>query len=600
MGKKQKKGAPKNPAKEAFGTGVGILYAHPVLGPLAKEACFEFEEESTMAKSEWAWVTDSGDIYANGHRRAQPEEWAYVLAHCLLHLGLGHIREDRDGDLVWNAACDCITARYLADLHIGKVPEGMDAVLPSNTRDEEKLYRWLKEHEGEDIREYFTYSTMGVRPDMVWKGKPKYSWWRSGRLDWQKLFAQSLRDALRAAVDYAGGVQTDFAESKVSGPIRLAQEWFLSSYPLLGGMAVGFRLIDDPLVVQRMGIPIAAISMHMREIYVNPNAHLAQEEWQFVLAHEYLHAALCHEQRCGERDPEIWNVACDFVINQWLRDMDVGRMPDGVLFDPELKDESAESVYDLLCANVRKYKALKSKDILYGPADWWVAKEAVDLDAWCRSAIQRGLDYHEAEGRGYLPEGLIEEIRALSQPPIPWDVKLARWFDERFEPLEKVRTYARLSRRQSATPDIPRPSYRHEETAHEGRTFGVLLDTSGSMDRALLAAALGAIASYSDARDVHRVRVVFCDAAAYDQGYMKSTDIAGSVKVRGRGGTVLQPGIELLENASDFPKDAPLLIITDGYCDRLNLYGRDHAYLVPESGHLPFAPKGPVFYMHLE
>ena len=77
------------------------------------------------------------------------------------------------------------------------------------------------------------------------------------------------------------------------------------------------------------------------------------------------------------------------------------------------------------------------------------------------------------------------------------------------------------------------------------------------MDRALLAAALGSIASYSHARDVNRVRVVFCDAAPYDQGYLEAADIAGSVKVRGRGGTVLQPGVELLEHAPDFPKEAP-------------------------------------------
>ena len=106
-----------------------------------------------------------------------------------------------------------------------------------------------------------------------------------------------------------------------------------------------------------------------------------------------------------------------------------------------------------------------------------------------------------------------------------------------------------------------------------------------------------AIASYSEARDVNRVRVVFCDAAPYDQGYMEAADIAGSVKVRGRGGTVLQPGVELLEHASDFPKEAPLLIITDCECDRLNLYGRDHAFLVPRGRSLPFPPKGPVFYL---
>ena len=93
------------------------------------------------------------------------------------------------------------------------------------------------------------------------------------------------------------------------------------------------------------------------------------------------------------------------------------------------------------------------------------------------------------------------------------------------------------------------------------------------------------------------VGVVFCDAAPYDQGYMEAADIAGSVKVRDRGGTVLQPGVELLEHASDFPKEAPLLIITDCECDRLNLYGRDHAFLVPRGRSLPFPPRGPVFYL---
>ena len=117
------------------------------------------------------------------------------------------------------------------------------------------------------------------------------------------------------------------------------------------------------------------------------------------------------------------------------------------------------------------------------------------------------------------------------------------------------------------------------------------------MERRLLAAALGAIASYSAARDVPAARIVFCDAAAYDAGYMKPEDVAGTVKVKGRGGTVLQPGIDLLERAEDFPKEAPLLIITDGYCDKVVLHGREHAFLVPQGAHLPFVPKGKVFRM---
>lgn len=38
-----------------------------------------------------------------------------------------------------------------------------------------------------------------------------------------------------------------------------------------------------------------------------------------------------------------------------------------------------------------------------------------------------------------------------------------------------------------------------------------------------------------------------------DAGYLSPDEIAGRVKATGRGGTILQPGIDCLENAKDFP-----------------------------------------------
>ena len=114
------------------------------------------------------------------------------------------------------------------------------------------------------------------------------------------------------------------------------------------------------------------------------------------------------------------------------------------------------------------------------------------------------------------------------------------------------------------------------------------------MDRWLLGKALGAIASYAIARDVSLVRLVFCDAQAYDEGYVPIEEIATRVRVKGRGGTILQPGIDLLQTARDFPKDGPILVITDGYCDVFAIR-RDHAVLVPAEARLPFMPRGPFF-----
>jgi len=133
-----------------------------------------------------------------------------------------------------------------------------------------------------------------------------------------------------------------------------------------------------------------------------------------------------------------------------------------------------------------------------------------------------------------------------------------------------------------------------DSDALEGRTFGVVIDTSGSMDRYMLAVALGSVASYADSRDVPYARVIFCDAAAYDAGYLAPDAIMGRIQVRGRGGTVLQPGIDFLEKSPDFPKDGPILIITDTYCDHFTCR-RDHAILIPKGAKLPFRHSGPIF-----
>ena len=45
-----------------------------------------------------------------------------------------------------------------------------------------------------------------------------------------------------------------------------------------------------------------------------------------------------------------------------------------------------------------------------------------------------------------------------------------------------------------------------------------------------------------------------------------------------------------------FPKDGPLLVITDGYCDPLSIT-REHAFLLPKGHRLPFPHRGETFEM---
>jgi predicted metal-dependent peptidase len=597
-----RKGAPgqADPATEAFLKGAAMVEQHPLFGRLVNRGRIQRHDDATVPPNGWARVTSFGSIHVHPKRRGTPEEWAYVLAHCALHLGLGHFREV-DDPVAWQAACCCYVARFLRDLKFGRPPVDMLIDVDAfGGQDEERLYA--------------AFRLRGIPPELKGAGASGEGFADMQRMGggsasdraenvkgWQSAFTSGLLDAVDSAVEVAAGRKPSMGSGRTQSPGTRARSWFMSSFPLLGSLAASFTLVEDPLVCQRMQIAVAAVDAEAKEIYLNPSAVKDEAEARFVIAHELLHVGLRHQARRMGRDPYLWNIACDYVVNGWLVEMGVGELPSfGALHDPALKGMSAEGIYDLIVTDMRRYRKLATLrgvglgDMLGEEREWWRTGEGVSLDAFYRRCLAQGLEWHQGEGRGFLPAGLVEEIRALEQPPLDWDVELARWFDAYFSPLEQRRSWLRLSRRQSSTPDIPRPRWVPAESIDDGRTFGVVLDTSGSMDRKLLAKALGAIASYAVARDVPRVRVVFCDAVAYDEGYLSPEDIAGRVRVRGRGGTVLQPGIDLLERAHDFPKDGPLLVITDGACDRLHIR-REHAFLLPEGRSLPFAPKGKVF-----
>jgi predicted metal-dependent peptidase len=593
-----------NPATLAFVAAKERVVSHPLFASLSYGAPIyrHVMTPPNVPDDAWLIAEQRGTIYAHPKRAGSVDQWTFLLAQSLLYFGMQCFQRDRADWRAWQAACDVVIVQFLRAMKLAPTPEHVQ--LPDG------LPSW------DESRWYTTFATDGI-PDWAHALNPGGKTMSAMRLtaagerpprygpqrttDWAKLFATGISESVGQAVEVAAGARDKVGAGSISlrGPAQRARSWFMSSFPLLGAMVAAFTFIENAAVCQRESIAVAAIDERSRELFLNPAAGLSEQELRFVIAHEVLHVALRHMDRRAGREAYLWNVACDFVINQWLIDMQVGVPPAiGMLHDAALAGMSAESVYDRLVTDLRRARKLLTfagaqcdmmdREQRTDPADF------TDLDAFYRGQLMKGFALHESQGRGLLPAGLVEEIRALAQPPVAWDVELARWFDQHFPPIEKMRTYARMSRRQSATPDVPRPRWVADPRLADGRTFGVVLDTSGSMDRQLLGKALGAIASYSVAKEVFAARVVFCDASAYDQGYMPPEDIAQRVSVRGRGGTVLQPGIDLLQTAKDFPPHGPILIITDGDCDRLTV-NREHAYLLPRGKRLPFATRAEVF-----
>ncbi|WP_405527948.1 hypothetical protein OG592_08760 [Streptomyces avidinii] len=584
--------AEQDPATLAYEAGRAAIRANPALHAVSATHCRDARCPACNAAG-LAVVTSNGVIHAHPTRRADPAEWAWTLAHCLLHLGFGHVPaakqplrpQPEPADL---AARCVVVNRFLQTFPVGRAPDRLPEQYPGG--DEEQLAgAWRRGGVPPAYQDCGT-GPAGA-PDQVLEA---WTHWQPVP-DWQTGFAHALTRSVSVTMDRAAG-----REGHAPKPWDRALNWFVSAYPLLGGLASGLRIVADAELARAGGIDVAAVSASAGEIYVNPLRTFTDEEWRFILAHEMLHAALRHGERCGARDPYLHNVAADYVVNGWLVEMGVGEMPEGLLHDPQLKDLSVEEVYDRITCDLRRMRRLATLrgrgrgDILGEPLPHPGSGPYTDLDEFYRRGLVQGFDLHTHGERGLLPAGLIEEIRALAHPPVPWDARLARWFDAYVPRPQAVRSFARPARRQASTPDIPRAGryFPPEEVAR--CTFGVVLDTSGSMNRELLGKALGAIASYAQARDVPAARVVFCDAAPFDAGYLPPTEIAGRVRVHGRGGTVLQPGIDLLLRAEDFPPGAPVLVITDGWTDTLRIR-REHAFLIPQGASLPFTPRGPVF-----
>ncbi len=550
-----------------------------------------------------ARVVDGVHVQLNAQRRFKEPEWLWLIAHARLHIALGHpwdTRRSTEQPLPFAVARCLIVNDLLFQLGIG-APPAVDGCTPTREplpeRDVDRLVQHLQSHGIPD--RWLDGGGVHSGPDVIGEPEapdPKRPYRKvATRASAAADFAAAIREALTDSIDRAGGViDTDDQGQVVRGPAMLAARWIRSHLPVIGALLDRFRVVVDVETCRRMDIPVGAVSDDAQEIYLNPANLSGEDQYRFVLAHELLHAGLRHGDRSGGRDPRWWNAACDFVINGWLIEMGVGAPPAlGGLYDPALKGMSADQVYDVIHEKL-------SEDDIAGFADGGDIKRRTsepggdwaDLDTWCRNAMLAGLELQQA-GRGTMPVGMVEAVRALAQPAIAWDVELAKWFEREIALQPPRRTYARPSRRQMATPDIPRPSWQPDDE-ERAATFGAVIDSSGSMDRVLLGKALGAVAGYALAREVRRVRVVFCDAAAYDAGWIEPERLLERVEVRGRGGTILQPGIDLLERARDFPPDGPILIVTDGACDRFTCR-RTHAILTPAGARLPFSPRGEVF-----
>jgi predicted metal-dependent peptidase len=239
-----------------------------------------------------------------------------------------------------------------------------------------------------------------------------------------------------------------------------------------------------------------------RNIYYNRNYidDLSVEETTFVFAHEVLHVVFDHFGRRSHRDPQWWNMACDYVINATLIQEGIGKMPekkvdvkdsDGKatqrvgLYDSKYIGWSSEAVYDDL--EKRKVKKQLTLDVhieMGKDAQDGAGKKSnngipIDIDEESlkeiRAAMKDKILESAAASQGRLPASIARLLDQLVEPKINWRDYIRETIQSQ---LTSDYTWHKPSRR-NQNADVILPSLQKEEQID----VEVTIDQSGSISK---------------------------------------------------------------------------------------------------------------------
>ncbi len=289
-----------------------------------------------------------------------------------------------------------------------------------------------------------------------------------------------------------------------------------------------------------------------RDIFINPTfwQEMSSAERLGVMTHEVLHVALLHVPRRGKRDPLLWNIAADIVINGMILSEEGFALPQGHLREQSLEHLSVEEVYHKLKSSPSRYKTLKLmySDLLLPADDELSPAQRAELEAYWRQALQEARTLVEAFGQGNVPAALQRELTHLQPAQLDWRTYLWRFM------VQTPNDFQGFDRR-----FIGQQLYLDALTGEKVRIF-IAVDTSGSIGakeiRQFLSEVQAILSSYPHLEAV----LYYADAACY--GPYELTAESELPQPRGGGGTDFRPFFALVEAEEQVNV---CIYLTDGY-----------------------------------
>jgi predicted metal-dependent peptidase len=246
----------------------------------------------------------------------------------------------------------------------------------------------------------------------------------------------------------------------------------------------------------------------------------------FILAHELYHIAFLHPIRLGNRDPEIFNIAGDYAINNLLiygESLKYNTLKP--LHNNKYLNWTTEQIYDDLIQNsVKLPKDVLGNDLIYADPNNSSAK--TELIA----KIESVKSYMQTS----VPE--IEELlNKFTKPKLHWRYILQNYLTALIEPK---RSFRRQNRRYS---ELILPTYSKEEGLLD---LSFYMDTSASISETELIIFNTELKSIKDSLKPKNLNIIQFDTRIRNKTTIDEFTEFNSLNIVGRGGTDLRPVIE--------------------------------------------------------
>ena len=362
--------------------------------------------------------------------------------------------------------------------------------------------------------------------------------------------------------------------------IITARIGLLLRHPFFGNMATRLRIVaaDEWL---------GTAAVDGRNLYYNTQFFNAMnnKEIEFVVAHEILHMVFDHMGRRDDRDPMIYNISADYIVNNTLVRDRIGTIPSIVQCYQDFKyeDWTSEAVYDDLFEEAKKNgeeylkqlgemldehldmdgddgdgDAGEEKDSNGQGVSKSKPKFSNDEIKKIKDEIKEAtINAAQSAGAGNTPAGVQRIIKQLTEPKMNWRELLQQQIQST---IKNDYSFSRPSRKGWQTGAIL-PGMNFDQTID----ICIAIDMSGSIGNAQAEDFLGEVKGIMDEYKDYNIKIWCFDTEVYGEDDFTAEDgrEITEYEIKGGGGTDFMANWTYMKEHDIQPKK--LIMFTDGY-----------------------------------